>query len=371
MEPTDWTSIRARFEVFDERTWLNTPTYGPGSRETVAAVERATRDWARGQGDWQAWEGSGERARAGFARLVGADPEDVALVPTVSLAAGQVAAGYLERAGANVVVGADEFRSNLYPWLMLARHGLEVRCPEPGELADAIDARTALVCVSSVQSASGRRTDVTALGRRAHAHGARLFVDATQSVGALQTTVDDVDYLAVGGYKWLLAPRGTGYLYVAPERRDELWPIAAGWKSPRDPYATYYGPPLDLAPDASRFDQSLAWHPWVGAATAFELFDELDPAAVEARCLGLAERFVDGLAELGLAPTGAADERSQIVALEIPDPDGVASALEAAAVHAAVRDRFLRVGFHFFNDEGDVERLLGALDAALTETRSG
>jgi selenocysteine lyase/cysteine desulfurase len=163
---------------------------------------------------------------------------------------------------------------------------------------------------------------------------------------------------------WLLGPRGTAYLYVAPSRLDELSPLSAGWKSPAAPYDGYYGPPLDLAPRASRLDVSLAWLDWVGAAPGLELLLERGIEHVERRDLELAAAFRAGLARIGLEPSVPAAESSQIVGVRIPDPEGVRRALERERVVAAVRGGYLRVSFHAFNDESDVAAALGALAAA-------
>jgi selenocysteine lyase/cysteine desulfurase len=364
----DWSELRELFPATQGQAYLNCATFAPAAAPVLEAVRRAQAGWSSGRGSWLAWEAEGERARGAFADLIRASSDDVALLPAVSVAAGQVAESVPFEDGANLVVGEGEFRSNLYPWLVQERRGFElrvVRAVDGRMPADdwvaAIDRDTACVAVSSVQSSNGYRVPLSPIVAACRANDARLFVDGTQSVGVLDTGLDGVDFLAVGGYKWLLGPRGTAYLYVAPHRLDELTPFAAGWKSPDDPYADYYGPPLDLAPRASRLDVSLAWLDWVGAAPGIELLLGLGIERVERRALALADAFRGGLAELGLAPRVPEEEGSHIVGLRVPDPDEVRAALERARVVAAVRGGYLRVSFHAFNDQSDVERALGAL----------
>jgi selenocysteine lyase/cysteine desulfurase len=368
----DLQRVRALFSVPRERAYLDTATYGPTPRPVAEALSACVAAAAEGSGDWRVWEADGERARASFARLLGVRPESIALVPSVSGAAAQVASG-LEagRVPGNVVVGEGEFRSNLFPWMALERRGLEVRLVPfqtgriPAErLLAAVDARTELVAVSHVQSASGYRVDLAQLARRCRERGVRLFVDATQSAGALSIPLDGVDYLATAAYKWLLAPRGTAFLYVEPRHVPEMDALAPGWKSVEDPYAGYYGPPLALAPAASRFDFSLAWPLWAGAARALELVLEAGIAEIEARDLELARLLRVGLSALGRTLLYGEDEGSQIVSVSIDRPDAVRAALRRAGVVAAVRQEWLRLSPHFFNDEEDVERLLDALRRA-------
>lgn len=367
----DWATIRRLFPATRDQAYLNTATYGPGPEPVRAAVQEAVQAWSEGRGDWLEWETSGERCRELFGRLIGAPASEVALVPAVSVAAGLVAEQLPHRPGANLVVGASEFRSNLFPWWLQERRGFQVRrvpyrrgrLPLEG-LLEAVDRETVLVAVSWVQSATGYRLPLEPLIEACRRVGARLFVDGTQGVGALSLPLEGIDYLAVAGYKWLLAPRGSGYLYAPRARLQELAPLFAGWKSPADPYADYYGPPLELADRASRFDVSLAWPVWPGAEVALRLLLDLGLERIEARDLALAERFREGLGRVGLEPLFPPEESSQIVSLAVPDAEAARRALQEERVVGAVRGGLLRLSFHFFNDGEDVERALAALERA-------
>jgi selenocysteine lyase/cysteine desulfurase len=364
----DWNELRELFPATQGQAYLNCATYGPAARPVLDAMRRAQAGWSSGRGSWLAWEAEAEGARSAFARLLRTSSDNVALLPAVSVAAGQVAENVPFTERANLVVGEGEFRSNLFAWLLQERRGFEIRTvasvdgrmPAEDWLA-AIDANTACVAVSSVQSSNGYRVPLAPLIEACRSNDARLFVDGTQSVGALDIDLDGIDFLAVGGYKWLLGPRGTAYLYVAPHRLEELSPLSAGWKTSSEPYAGYYGPPLDLAPRASRLDVSLAWLDWVGAAPGLELILGTGIERVEAHDLGLAAHFRAGLASLGLESSVQGGEGSQIVGLRLSDPDKVRQALEREQVVAAVRGGYLRVSFHAFNNEDDVERALAAL----------
>ena len=368
----DWPAVRALFPAAGgEAVYLDTAAYGPGPTPVHEEVAEALRGWSDGTGSWRAWEARAEDARRLFAELIGARPVDVALLHSLSAASSQVAACLPAPAAgrrANLVVGHDEFRSNLFPWLAQERRGFEIRMVpfEDGRLpaaavAAAVDGDTALVAVSHVQSSNGYRIDLAPLVDACARHGARLFVDATQSAGALRLPLDGVDYLATGAYKWMLAPRGSAFLYVAPGRLAELFPLQPSWKTPEDPHASYYGPPLQPATRASALDSSLSWPVWVGTARALELICELGIDAIEARDLELSARFRAGLGAVGLAPLFAEPESSPIVGLRVSNPEAVKAALAEERVVAAVRGSYLRTSFHFFNDESDVDRALAAL----------
>jgi cysteine desulfurase/selenocysteine lyase len=369
--PLSWKSLRQLFPATSEQVYLNTASYGPGATPILAEIQEGLEQWSKGQASWQHWERRAEDARDLFARLIECAPELVALQSSMSSSAGQVAE-CLPAPGkgqsANIVVGAEEFRSNLFAWMGQDRRGFELRLVPfregriPAEdLLAAVDGDTALVAVSHVQSANGYRVDLERLTSGLRGKPARLFVDATQSLGGLRVPLDGIDFMACTAYKWLLSPRGASYLYVAPERLEELHPIAPSWKTPQDPYAQYYGGPYEPSSRASKLDASLAWPMWLGAARALELLLEVGLERIEARNLELAGAFAEGLRGIGLAPLFSEAESSPIMALKVPDPAGLQAKLAAEGIVAAVRAEYLRPSFHFYNDESDVQRLLDVL----------
>ncbi len=339
---------RSEFEHARTAGYLDTATHGLPPSSTLAAIERYLQGW-QGWQDWHSWEEDGEACRRLFASIIGSRPQDVALIPAVSAAAGIVAASLPAGPGDNVVCYEHEFQSALFPWLRLERRGVQVRLVSLERLADAVDSKTQLVAVSTVQSADGRVADLDALRDT----GAPLFLDATQSAGAVAVDLDGVDYLAAGGYKWLLCPRGLGFLYVRQERLAEVEPWLAGWKSIDDVYERYYGAPANLTPDARRLDTSLPWLLAAGGRPSLELIDGLGVARISQHDLGLARRFCRGL---DIRETG-----SPIVQVERADAEVVEERLAAAGVKCSVRAGALRFAFHLYNDETDVDRALEAL----------
>ena len=331
----------SEYEGTPTRGYLDTGTYGLPPRSTLWALEQALVGWRTRQ-RWRDWEEDAEACRALFARLVGAQAEDVALVSAVSAGAGIVAASLPAGPGDNVVLYERDFMSVVLPWRGLAARGVELRLVPLDRLADAVDERTSLVAVSSVQSADGTVADLAALRRT----GARLFVDATQAVGAVPTDVDGVDYLVTHAYKWLLSPRGLAFLYVRPERRMEIEPWTAGWKSCPEPYEDYYGFP-ELTEDARRLDVSVPWFAAAGARRSLALLVSLGAERIAEHNLSLAARFAG---EVGLP-----EPASPIVRVEVGDADAAFERLQAAGVACSVRDGAVRLSFHLYNDEADVE----------------
>jgi selenocysteine lyase/cysteine desulfurase len=304
--------------------------------------------WQTGAGNWRDdWDRLGDVCRQRFAALIGAPVETVALIPAASVGVGLVAAAL--RAGDRVVVPDDEFTSVLYPLLVAEREGrAAVRRVPFGELAGAIDGSTRLVAFSLVQSQSGRAADLAGVCAAARAAGAQTLVDATQALpfvpvaGALPA----IDYLVCAAYKHLLCPRGVAFVYVNRDRWDALSPLFAGWRAADHPYERYYGGPLALAPTAARFDVSLAWLPWVGAAASLGLLCAWQQTGALAAPQRLAARLAR---EVGVPPPAAS-----IVSVPVRDAAAAGRALDARAIRASVRAGAVRLAPHVYNTVRDI-----------------
>jgi selenocysteine lyase/cysteine desulfurase len=343
------TPIAAVQELWEPAgTYLNTASFGLPPRPAWDALQAALHDWRTGRTSWEQWGDATEAARGSFARLVGVAPSTVAVGATVSGLVGLVASSL--PAGSRVLAPDVEFTSTLFPFLVQEHRGVTVRTVPAADLAGAIDDSTDVVAFSAVQMATGEVADLDAIAGAAAAHGALTLVDATQACGWLPLDGHGFDVVVAAGYKWLLSPRGTAYMAVAPERLDGIVPVAAGWFAGEDVHATYFGGPLRLAADARRLDTSPAWHTWVGAAPALALLEEIGIDAIHAYDLALANRF---RAELGLE---AGD--SAIVFVDVPDAAG---RLERAGIRAAVRGGRVRTSWHLYNTTADVDRALEAL----------
>jgi selenocysteine lyase/cysteine desulfurase len=359
--------FRAQFPALDRVVYLNTPTAAPGSRPVLDALRRVEAEWESGRFSWQGWEAEAEDTRDSFAGLIGGRADEVALVSSVAEAAATIAASLPQ---GRVVVGAREFQSNLFPWLALRSRGfdvVEVPADDHGvvttdALLEAVDDRTVLLAVTEVQSSNGFRVRLTDLGARCREVGGRLFVDLAQSLGALRFDVDQVgaDFVAAHGYKWLLGPRGAAWLWARAEHLPGIQPLAPSWKTVADPYAEYYGGPIELPDTGRRLDATLSWFSWVGARAALDLVSSLDPKEAEAHCLRLASEFRREAAARGFAMVPE-EVPTQTIGLRLPDPAATRERLLERRVIGAVREGSLRLGFHAFNDEGDVAAALDAL----------
>lgn len=356
--PTLEREIRSQFAPAPGIAYLDAATYGLPPASTVRAMSDALEAWRGGTARWiEDWDRPSDAAREHFAALIGAQASDIALIPAVSVGTGLVARTLTE--DDVVVVPEDEHVSDLYPLLVAARRGVTVRKVPFGDVAGAIDDATTLVVCSLVQMQTGRVADLAGICARARAVGARVVVDSTHGTPFVPVAeyIADIDVLVCHAYKHLLGARGCAFLYVRADGRDRLEPTYASWRGSADPWTTFFGGPLALADDASRFDVSLAWLPWVATTESTRLLADWVRAGALAAPLGLAAMLAHAV---GREPTG-----SSLVCVPVRDPERVRSTLAEARIRAAVRGDNIRFSVHLWNDEDDIERAARAISPYL------
>lgn len=342
------TIAEARDQWSPEGVYLNTASYGLPPRDGFDALQQALADWRGGRTSWEHWGESSEGARAAFATMVATTPEHVAIGSTVSAFAGLVAASLPD--DARVLIPDVEFTSTLFPFLVQERRGVTVTTVDPKDLAEAIDASTDVVAFSAVQMSTGEVADLDAIVAAAAHHGATTMLDATQACGWLPIDATRFGAVICSAYKWLMAPRGTAFMAVGDDWLERIVPHSAGWYAGDDVHASYFGPPLRLASSARRLDTSPAWFSWVGTQPALDLLNRIGIAAVYEHDVALANRFRAGLQ---MEPSNSA-----IVSFDRP---GAADRLARAGISAAIRGGRVRVSWHVYNTDAEVDAALEAL----------
>lgn len=354
----NWSAVRAEFPALSEWTWLNTATFGQLPTRTRKAVDR---HFARREetacADFLEWFDDMDELRALLAQFVGCDAQDIAFAMNAASALSLFLGGIEWRTGDRIVTLRDEFPNQVYFAASLGERGVELI-----EL-DAIDAlpeRTRAVLVSTVNYMNGDRPDLARVSKLAHDAGALLYVDGTQSVGALRFDVGAVkpDMLAVDGYKWLMCPNGATFFYVSPDLRTKLRPSVIGWRSDqgwRSVDALRHGAPR-LPEGAERYEGGmLNFASLYGMAESVRMILELGPDRIEARVLELAATTAEILRRSGAT---IVHENTNIVAAHWPDRDAgaIARALQEERIVVSARHGKLRVSPHFYNTEEDLQR---------------
>jgi len=354
----DWAQIRSDFPALGRWTYLNTATYGQMPRRAVEALTRhSDRRDELACTDFLDWYTDADNMRANIARLIHAEPDDIAFVPNAAAALSIVLAGLTPGPDDNLVTLDDEFPNYLYQGA--------ARKVAWDRLYDSVDDRTRLVAFSEVNYATGFRPPLAEISRFLSERGVPLLLDGSQSVGALTFDVrkTPVDVLAVHGYKWLMAPTGAGFMYVSPAFRKKLPPTIVGWRSHRDwrnVDRLHSGTP-EFKDSAEKYEGGgLPFHLLYAMDSSVTWMLEIGPEAMERRILELADSARRRLRGLGARVDNTG---SQIVIAEFPGMDASATArwLRQQNVVIAARHGRLRISPHFYNDEEDLERLESAL----------
>jgi cysteine desulfurase/selenocysteine lyase len=328
-----------------------------------------------------------ERVRAQVARLIGSDPEEVAITKNVSEGLNLFASCLDWRPGDNVVFCPElEHPNNVFLWYNLReRKGVELREIPPADghipvsrMVEAMDARTRLATVSHVTFSPGFITDVEVLAREARARGVLTLVDSAQSAGSIQTDVRAlaVDALAFGSQKSLLAFYGLGFLFIRDALAESLTPVHVaryGMDLGPDAHETAIGSgELTFKPGALRFE--LSNYNYIGL-TAVEaslgLIHAIGMDRIEAHVRGLAAQLASGMLELGLPVAGGepGPHLAHIVAVgrsgggrhycaDDPAMNHLHDHLTQNGVALSIRRGILRMSAGLYNNEGDIDRVL-------------
>jgi selenocysteine lyase/cysteine desulfurase len=343
--PSTREAFGAEFDGADG--FLDTATYGVPPLFVADGLRDCVQSWQRGSLELSAFIESITASRAAYASLVGADAHRVAMGSSASSVIGLVAASVPDNTRVATVRG--EYTSVTYPFAAQAGRGVTVTELPLGRLEDSAG-EFDVVAVSLVQSANGAVLDVASLRRSIADSDTVTVIDVAQALGWQNMELPWADITVGVSYKWLLAPRGVAWMSLSERMFDVLVPHVANPFATEDLWSSLYGLPMRLAADARQFDSSPAWFSVFGAGLSLPWLASLDRAAVEAHTVGLANRL---RGELQLAPADSA-------IVSIPGRRS-ADALHEAGIRASVRAGALRVGFHLYNTEADLDRLVDAL----------
>jgi selenocysteine lyase/cysteine desulfurase len=373
--------LRSLFAIPDDVCYLNT-AYMSALLESVrrageTAVGLKSQPWHVSS---EHWFERVERARALFAQLIGASPNDVALAPSASYGIGTAAKNVALTAGQTVVLMQDQFPSAVYPWRRKAAEagGAVITVPRPADhdwtppLLDAIDARCRVVSVPACHWSDGALIDLHALSARAREVGAQLVLDLSQSVGATPLDLENIDpdWICAPSYKWLLGPYSAGFLYVAPRHHAGV-PLEENWiaRAGSEDFSRLVDYIDDYREGARRYD--------VGERSNFILLPMLIAGLEQLLDWGV-ERVAETLRRINVNLAAiAARHRLHALSPELRSPhilglvapggfpDDLIPKLAAQSVHVGLRGDTLRVAPHVHVSDSDLQRFDYALGRAL------
>lgn len=378
-------SQRDLFEMPRNICYLNSASYSPLPLKTQAAaraaVGRKGTPWILDAGFANAQY---ERARAAAARLINADPADIALIPSISYGVATAAKLLTIARGARVIVLENDHSSPVLEWQARAdAQGFTVetvRQPDDADWTSAVVAAierpgappVGLASVSSVHWSDGGMIDLDKIAAALRRQGALFLIDATQSAGVLAMDLKrlDPDFVLFPTYKWLLGPYGRAFAYIARRHQQgiPLEQTSAGRRNVRAENEVYFTD-LNYVGDARRFDMGERDHfiSMEMASIGMEMLAEWGAVAVSQRLAMLTDRIADGVHGLGVGMPARQLRAPHILCLHFKDgmPAGLVAGLAAEGIYVAPRLGRMRVSPHVFNDEADADRFVAALGRRL------
>ena len=374
-------SQRALFEIPRHICYLNAASYSPLPLRTQdagrAAVGRKGTPWTL---DAAFANDQHERARVAAARLINADPADMALIPSVSYGVATAAKNLTIDRGTRVIVLENDHSSPVLEWQTRADaqgFAIEtVRRPDDGDWTSAVLAAiersgappVSLASISSVHWSDGGLIDIEKVGAALRQRGASFLVDATHSTGVLMMDVRrlDPDFVIFPTYKWLLGPYGRAFLYIARRHQGgiPLEQTSFGRRDVRAENEVYFAD-VSYVPDARRFDMGERDHfiSMEMASIGMEMMVEWGASAVEQRLLMLTERIAEELRGIGVSVPERRLRAPHILSLGFKQgmPMGLVEGLATEGVYVAARLGRMRISPHVYNDEADADRFVAAL----------
>ena len=372
---------RELFDLPEDVAYFDTAYIAPQlcavSEVGRAAVVRKERPWTIGVDDFF---GPTEEARCLVAGILGCSPDCIALVPSVSYGMAVASSCLPLEEGQEIVVGAEQFPSNVYPWRAAARRsgGRVVTIERDGSggwtenVIGAIGSNTAIVALPHCHWTDGSRFDLEFIGEQCRKVGAALVLDLTQSLGAMPLRLEQVqpDFVVAAAYKWLFGPYSVAFLYVA-ESYHGAEPFEHNWinRLESEDLAGLVDYRDSFQPGARRFD--------VGEKSNFVLMPMAVAALRQIQAWGVDRIAADvdrinatiaaGAEALGLVPTPVTSRSPHMLGIQFPSgvPESLTTILQQEEIYASVRGDSLRLSFHLHLRDRDVERLLETLAQAL------
>ena len=364
--------FRRRFPALRELTHLASCSQGALSDALSAALLEFQHTLVQNGAPWDRWMVEVDRARTLFAELVNADVDEIAVLPSVSSAAYQVASTRDWRTRPTIVSTDMEFPSVAHVWLAQEANGAKVRYVDEHDgvvhaedYTAAIDETCGLVSVPLISYRNGVRLPTRDVIENARAAGALTFVDAYQGAGVEPIDVRelDCDFLAAGALKYLLGIPGIAFLYVRGGLVDDRDPQATGWFGRRDPFG--FDPRhIDYPSDAKRFEAGTPAIPAAyGAVAGLRMLSEVDQQTVRRHISELGQYAHDSLVAAGerlWSPTDPTLRGPQVAVVDA-DPNALAGFLGSRRIATSPRGELLRVALHYYSTAEDVDAVVAAI----------
>ncbi|MGH2757047.1 MAG: aminotransferase class V-fold PLP-dependent enzyme [Actinomycetota bacterium] len=383
------TAWREEFPLVERRTYLISASLGPLSRRSRALAHEHLELWGS-LGPEELWFEHGlprlEECRERVARLIGADPDEIAVVPSVSAGLSAVATCLDFDERLKVVLTELDFPTNHYVWRAQIRRGAKLDAVpsrdgvtiDEQEIVERIDHQTVVVNVNRVLFESSWIVDLEPIVKAARDHGALVVVDDFHGTGIVPVDVHalGIDFYVTGALKWLCGGQGIAFLYCRRDLIPRMEPLVVGWFGTEDPFR-FDSSELRLRNDARRFETGTYPLPqaWT-AAGGLSIIEEVGVDTIRDRNRELTAGIVDRAGAAGLEVLSPLDpqRRGGLVRVRIPGgPEAAEELLRHLFEQDVVLDRrgdAFRISPHFFNNESDLDRAFEEIGRGLRATGS-
>ena len=371
----DWNALRDQFPVTRNFIYFNHAAIAPISLIVKEQINECTEKYCtNGIVCNSEYLDIADRARLLAAQLINAKFSEIAFIKNTTQGIQIAANGIRWQSGDNILIPVNEFPANVFPWLNLAKKGVEVRfIPTKdgrftaGEIAKYIDKRTRALSVSAVSFTNGFRCNLTEIGQLCKDMGIFFNVDAIQALGAVDIDVrqSKIDLLSADAHKWLLGPQGIGIVFISESMLENLDVSNLGYKSMNEE-SDYLNYNIRLKSNASRFEEgTLNIFGIVGLKASLEMLLSIGIPMIESRLLELTNLLVQSLTEQSYIIRSFMNdnERSGILSFHHKkySTDTIYQHLLKAGVVCARRDGAVRLSPHFYNNYEDIDLCVKAL----------
>jgi selenocysteine lyase/cysteine desulfurase len=365
--------FRAQFPPLSNMAHLASCSQGALSNSLTDGLAALASSLSDSGAPWGLWMEEVEILRDKFARFINASPDEIAIVPSASDGAYQVASSF-DWSGPNAIVTSGlEFPSVGHVWRAQRAQGAEIRSVDDRfaalhseSWAPLIDEAVRFVSVPLVSYHDGSRAPLAEISDLARASGAQVFVDAYQGAGVVPIDVKEIDcdYLTTGTLKYMLGLAGVAFIYVRSGIQSERLPELTGWFGRVDPFL--FDPAVvDYPTTARRFEGGTPAVPSVYAANAgLRLLEEVDQVAGYAHVTTLTDELADGLVSAGerISRPDQPELRGPQVALYDANPVALSAFLHDRRIMTAPRGELLRFSLHYYNTRDDVAAAIAAVN---------
>lgn len=367
------------FPVIDRHIWLNHAAISAWPAPVIQAAQFFVHEnQSHGALNYEAWVETEEHLRTQLAEFLNApSSEDISLVRNTSEALNIIAQGLIWAPGDEIVFPANEFPSNLLPWVWLEKRGVVAKAielsPEHPEqdLIDAMTPKTRLVATSSVQFDTGLRLDLALIGQACWQNNTLFSVDAIQHLGALPLDVSalPIDFVVCGSHKWLMAPEGTGFMWSRATVRSQMKVALPGWRMYSDPFnfnREDWTPPETGRRFETGTVNMFGIH---GLAAAISLLTDLGPSSTGNALLDRTDYLIKALCNnprIEMITPIDRKSRAGIVCFRAKDTNAecMVQSLANDEIYVAKRGHNIRVSPHFYTPYEQIDTFLNRIDDA-------